>query len=224
MISEIRRAKTSRFFSTDIRTAEDGRIYRPNETSLRLDEAMELQRLVRDHDSHNVLELGLALGASAVAIAEELELKSEPTRHTVLDPFQDHFRGLGLRELELHSLRGRVDFRPVLSEDSSFDLIFHDGSHSVGNKVTDAFFGDRCLREGGVFAFHDAFLHATVACVRYLVIERNYRVISLRPDSPWKRMIRAVRYAPIHGYWYARHVIPRTCRSLVALKKPQRPN
>jgi len=216
------------FYSTPVKLGSDGREYHLSATSLRQIEAEVLYQLVAKSGAVRTLEIGLALGASAVAIADALNSQSIEHCHVVLDPYQHHFGNVGLLELERLGLKNRVEFHQVSSEDflhdaskngARFDLIFNDGSHMMGSKVTSAFLGDRCLRVGGIFAFHDTFLHSTAACVRYLVQECGYEPVSLQPDSIFKRWARSVKYLGVHGPWFAINIIPTTCRSLVALQK-----
>ena len=216
------------FYSTPCKRGDDGREYELSATSLRQIEAQVLYQLVAKSGAVKTLEIGLALGASAVAIADALSCQPKEHCHVVLDPYQHHFGNVGLLELERLGLRQRVEFHQMSSEDflhdaskngARFDLIFNDGSHMFGSKVTSAFLGDRCLRVGGIFAFHDAFKRSTTACVRYLVGECGYKPVSLQPDSIFKRWARSVKYIAIHGAWYAIKIIPTTCCSLVALQK-----
>src|ERR1043166_894244 len=210
--------KLKDFFSSPIKLAPDGREHSINRTSLQADEALELQRLVMDRNVRRTLEIGLALGSSAVAIAEALEIKGETTHHIALDPFQSDFGNVGLRELERLGLRDRVDFYAERSEEfllsaaksgRRFDLILDDGYHTIGQKVTDTFFADRCLDKNGILVFHDAFLASTAASVRYLVQERGYELIQLRPDSRTKRRLRTFKYWRVYGLRSALRVIPR---------------
>jgi len=224
-------SKLQDFYRNPVKVCDNGKECYLEETSLRLIEAIELQRLVRESGASKTLEIGLALGASAVAITEALEQKGGTVRHSILDPFQKDFGNIGLNELKRLGLNRLVDFHPVASEDFlyecskngvKFDMIFNDGDHSIGNKVTSTFLSDRCLAMGGILALHDAFLHSTAACVRYLVCERGYEVLPLLADSNLKRRMRILKYWHIHDRWYAFNVVPFTSRSLVALRKTER--
>jgi predicted O-methyltransferase YrrM len=221
------KSKTESFFSANSKEGEDGAFYRLDSASIRICEAYELQRLIQDNRPTRTLEIGLALGASAVAITEVLDCSA--SKHTVIDPFQVSAGNVGLRELDRLGLLSRVEFLPIRSEDflaeccrtkTDFDFIFHDGAHTIGNKVADAFFADRCLRPGGIIAFHDAFLYSTAACIRYLARELGYELLVLKADVSWRRFLRVPKYTFRHGLWFGLSVVPRVCRSLVALRKP----
>ncbi len=221
--------KIYEFFASEVKIGANGREYRPADSSLRLDEALELQRLVAESRACHTMEIGLALGASAVAISEALEHHGDEARHLVLDPFQSEFGDVGLAELSRLELRERVEFLPLFSHEflhdcikqgRRFDLIFNDGAHAIGSKVTDAFLADQCLNPGGILAFHDAFMFSVTAAVKYLAQERGYQIIELVPDSRLKRCLRALKYGARYGWWYGTEVVPCTARSIVALRKP----
>lgn len=222
-------AKLEDYFASPVKRGDDGRMYQLQRTSPTLVEAATLSQLINTTRARNPLEIGLALGASAVAIAEALQVNDPSSRHVVLDPFEADFGNVGLRELDRLGLGDTVEFHAEHSEDflqtciranRFFDFIFNDGAHSIGDKVTNTFYADRCLAAGGIMAFHDAFLPSTVASVRYLVQERSYEIIRLVPDSQLSRLARVVRYGFRHGLWYGVSVVSATCRSLVATQKP----
>lgn len=217
------------FFKSPSKRGEDGVIRDLSVTSLHLVEAFALFDLVREVSAKETLEIGMALGASTVAIASALRVNDNDGTHVVLDPFQHHFGNTGLLEIERLGFKDLVHFRPEFSEKflfrateegRQFDFIFNDGAHAIGDKVTNTFFGDKCLRPGGIMAFHDCLLPSTAASVEYLVKERCYKVMPLTPDSRAKRVARTARYFPRRGFWYARRIISASCRSLVAVQKP----
>ncbi len=222
--------KTEMFFSTPVKRGDSGKEFRISATSVSRGEALALYDLVKQSAGPDAMEIGLAIGGSAVAIAEALDHKGGDGLLVTLDPFQPTvFQNVGLKELERLDLSHRVKFLPAHAEyflcESSkagrrFDFIFIDACHPIGNKMTSTFFADRCLSPGGILAFHDAFMLSTMACVEYLVRERGYEPIRLRPDSSFKRWARTIKHAVGRGRWYyAYRIAPCTHRSLVALLK-----
>lgn len=199
-------------------------------TSVSLGEALELAKIVVSERAEHTLEVGLAIGASAIAIASAKRAADLLVPHVALDPFQEQLcGGVGLLEIERAGLSDAVVWRNQHSEKvfiegrtltARYDFIFIDGGHSIGQAVTDTFLGHDLLNSGGVLAIHDALLFSTMASVRHLVKERGYTVLRLNPDSAAKRILRSFRYAGEFGLWYATQVIPRTHRSLVALRRP----
>jgi predicted O-methyltransferase YrrM len=225
-------SKIAVFFSSPLKHGKDGAEYALDATSLREIEAVALHDLVRESGAKRTLEIGLALGGSAIAIAEALKKNGADCRHVAVDPYQRAFGHIGESELET---LGLIDIVNVISRPSEevlyemaragdrFDIIFNDGAHTIGDKVTNTYFADRCLTLSGIMVFHDAFLPATVASVQYLLQERCYEIIRLPPDSVAKRWLRVVRYALRYGRWFASKVVPFTCRSLVAVRKTCEP-
>ena len=204
----------------------NGRTLSAHLTSPQKVEVEESQRLICEYGCTRTLEIGLALGASAVGIAEI----SNGTRHVALDPFQHDFDNIGLNEIKRLGLADKFEFVPERSEDylhrcavlgSTFDFIFIDGYHTIGQKVTDVFLADKCLEPGGIVAIHDAFIPASVYAVEYLQTELGYHVLPLKADAKWKLPARMVRYGKRHGLRFAREVVPYVCRSVVALRKPR---
>jgi len=153
-----------------------------------------------------------------------------PPSHIALDPFQESLSsGVGLLEIERAGWKGHVEWIPAFSESfllqcrdtgRRFDFIFIDGHHGIGQAVADAFLAHSALEDGGVVAIHDALLFSTMASIRHLVVERQYQILPLPADSQTKRMLRSLKYLPQLGLWYARHVIPHSHASLVALRRP----
>jgi predicted O-methyltransferase YrrM len=119
----------------------------------------------------------------------------------------------------LLSCRSEDFLHDAAARGDQFDLIFNDGSHTIGDKVTNAFFADRCLAPGGIMAFHDAFHPSTVASVQYLANERGYSLVKLELDVRWKAVCRSIRYALRYGSQFDRRIPMFTCQSLIALRK-----
>ncbi len=196
-------------------------------------EAKELNSLVKLFGLRACVEVGTGLGASAVAISSALR-DSTATAGLLwtLDPFQEQCGEIGLTEIRRLGLSDWVQFRPMLAEDflqeakvkkQLFDLILQDGAHSIGPKMTHTFLGAQVLKPGGLFVFHDAFRPCTAACVTYLVKDLQFEVISLPPESSFKRFVRCFKYGVKYGPWYGHKIAPYTHLHVVALRKPTKP-
>jgi predicted O-methyltransferase YrrM len=219
------------FFDHPLKPDRQKRLHDIRLSSLRRSEAVTLARLVCAIRPEQCLEIGLAEGGSCVAISASRRECGLSASHTVLDPFQESLSGgAGLLELEKLGLTEAFRWQPVFSEtfllqhaqnsEACFDFVFVDGGHSIGQKLTDAFLLNKVLRPGGIVVFHDALLVSTATAVLYLVKECGYSMIALPPDGRVQRILRAARHICRLGPWYATHVIPNLCRSLVALQKP----
>ncbi len=223
----------SKFYADRFKIGNDGRKYDVlGGGALMPTEARVIYSLVERYQLHDCVEVGTGFGASAVAICAALKTIGGGHLWTV-DPFQDKlFGNAGLQELQRFGFDGLYTFLPEFAEDvfyekskagSTFDMIFQDGAHNVGSKMTHTFFGNKLLKPGGLFVFHDAFKPCASACATYLSKDLGYEVVPLRPDAQWKRMLRVVRHGFRRGAWFGLRVAPHTHLNLVALRKPQRP-
>jgi len=217
------------FYEQPIKAGSDGKMYDSlGGTALMPTEAMELYSLVKRFKPRACVEVGTGLGASAVAICAAMDEEGSGFLWT-LDPFQERFGNVGISELERLGFQKICEFQPMFAEDffqearkssKSFEMIFQDGAHSVGPKMTHVFLAARVLEPGGVLALHDVTKACTVACVTYLVKEQGYKVIPLKPASRLKRLLRRVKYSFKYGPWYGNKIIPFAHLNLIALQKP----
>jgi hypothetical protein len=223
------------FFDSPVKRDRNGELHDIRRSSLHRDEAVALAILVLELQPQNSLEIGLAEAGSCVAITAARTYCDIEKPHVALDPFQESLSGAaGLLELERLGLRQRVNWQAEYSEsylldqfrggNANVDFAFVDGGHSIGQKVTDAFLLNKVMRPGGVVTFHDGLLLSTSMAVRYLVKECGYTVIPLAADGHVVRLLRQSRYLFRFGHWYVRTIVSRTCRSLVATRKPALPS
>lgn len=202
-------------------------------TALMPTEAYQICDLVREHKPSDCIEIGTGLGASAVAIC--CALKANGAGHLwTIDPFQEEYFGnVALCELQRLRFEGFYSYAKQYAEDyffesikseRSFDFILQDGAHNVGMKMTHTFLGDKLLRAGGLFIFHDAFKPCASICATYLSKDLGYSVVHLKSDVPWKRQLRVVRHGFRRGMWFASKLAPHTHLNVIVLRKPISPN
>jgi predicted O-methyltransferase YrrM len=222
--------KIQDYYSQPIKKSADGKSYNVlGGDAVMPTEARQLAGLVLSERLENILEVGTGLGASVVAMAAALEELGKGSVVT-LDPFQEKFGNIGISELQRLGLDPWSKFFPELAENFLYkmysahqvvDMVFLDGAHSIGMKMTHTFFASRCLRPGGIFAFHDVTLPCTAACVKYLWKERGYALVKLEPESPANRLLRTVKYSWVYGRAYGMQVIPASHRNLIVLRSPR---
>jgi predicted O-methyltransferase YrrM len=221
-------ASLNDFYSSPLKKGEDGSEHFINRSSLSRDEVEALAAIVEKYKPEKTLEVGLALAASCAAIIMAKRSAGLKERHIALDPFQDNLtKNAGLLELKRLGLLGDLDYRREFSEtfltnaytaNQKFDFIFIDGSHTIGQAVTDAFLSDKVLNPGGLIAIHDAILFSTSASVKYLLWEKGYELV-LPAKYSYKVIGRMVKYLLKLGRWYCWHAIPRIQRSVIVLRK-----
>jgi predicted O-methyltransferase YrrM len=145
--------------------------------SVRSAEGQFMHRWIRDHGLTRTLEVGLAYGASASCI-----MSAHDGTHTCIDPFQDHWENLGLRNLKNLGYAERLDFHAGFSHDvlpelraakRSFDFAFIDGNHLYDAIFVDFYHVDLLLENQGYVLFHDAWMRGTQLVASF--IRRNRR-------------------------------------------------
>lgn len=163
-----------------------------------------LRDLLIAEQAQVVIEVGLAYGASALAIAEALASGTgDGRRHLILDAFQDHFDdagwnallGAGLEELcVLRRERSQLALASLVADGFVADAAFVDGSHVFHNVFVDLFHLRELVRPGGIVVLDDCDWPSVATAVRYfetntgwqpevLATETRLRAYRL-PDPP----------------------------------------
>jgi predicted O-methyltransferase YrrM len=112
-----------------------------------------------------VIEIGLAYGSSALAIAEAL-VSSESCKvsHLIIDAFQDHFENVGRDAITSAGLdnictlldeRSQIALPRLVTEGLVADAAFVDGSHVFHNVFVDLYFLRDLVRPGGLIVLDD---------------------------------------------------------------------
>lgn len=170
-----------------------------------------LQSLIQKIGATNCLEVGLAYGVSSMAICEAMT-KIGGGNLISIDPFQEeHWKNIGLLNLERAGYRDQTNFYPALAEDvlpklaasgTEIDFAYVDGSKVFDITLIQAHYLLRMLRVGGLLVFDDcAFpglaramrwfntyphlkLHATFGAVRRSFLRRaTGKIVHCIPSS-----------------------------------------
>lgn len=141
------------------------------------------------------LEVGLALGASALALASSLADRglAAARQHVAIDPFQrTAFDDVGRLSVERAGLAGFVE---VIEEPSAlvlprlvaagrrFGIVYVDGSHLYENVFVDCYYAVHLLAPGGVLVMDDAPHPHVAPVVRFL---RRSWAGALAPLDLWR--------------------------------------
>jgi predicted O-methyltransferase YrrM len=181
----------------------------PLQSNVLADEAEFLTSVVRELGSTNTLEIGLAMGCSALAICDAIS-GTHGARHVVLDPRQNArplWAGIGLHNLSRAGFSNLVEFHEQPSyralarfeaEERRFDFAFIDGFHTFDYAFVDFFLIDKLLAVGGVVAFDDADWPSVRRVVRFVATNLSYTVhAAMRPRragwGPAKQAYEAAR-------------------------------
>lgn len=131
-----------------------------------------------------VIEIGLAYGSSALAIAEALvAVGTDKPRHVIVDAYQRGYRGSGWDALVRAGLSGiclLIEERsqaalPMLWRDGFVaDAAFVDGSHIFHNVFVDLFYLRELLRPGGLVVLDDCDYASVATAVRYFEVNTGW--------------------------------------------------
>jgi hypothetical protein len=131
-----------------------------------------------------VIEIGLAYGSSALAIAEALVAAgSGNARHLIIDAYQDQFHGSGWAAIAGAGLAGLCCLVPersqlalprLLGEGFVADAAFVDGSHIFHNVFVDLFYLRELVRPGGLVLLDDCNHLSVATAVRYFEVNTGW--------------------------------------------------
>ena len=143
-----------------------------------------LRDLVCTERARAVIEIGLAYGGSALAIAEAL-VTNEPdqARHLIIDAYQNRFYGSGWSAIVeagitglclLYEERSQIVLPRLLSEGLLADAAFVDGSHIFHNVFVDLFYLRELVRPGGLVILDDYSYPSVATAVRYFQVNTGW--------------------------------------------------
>jgi predicted O-methyltransferase YrrM len=140
-----------------------------------------LRDLLVAEEARAVIEVGLAYGSSALAIAEALSAHGpQGTDHVIIDAYQDRFHNAGWDALvsaqvddvcTLIRERSQLALPRMLTDGVVADAAFVDGSHIFHNVFVDLYFLRELVRPGGLIILDDCQWPSVATAVRYF--ERN---------------------------------------------------
>lgn len=131
-----------------------------------------------------VIEIGLAYGGSALAIAEALVAQGHPdARHLVVDAFQHVFHDAGWEAIESAGLAGlttltrersQLALPRLAARGFAADAAFVDGSHIFHNVFVDLAFLREIVRPGGLIVLDDCQHPSVATAARYFVLNTGW--------------------------------------------------
>ena len=133
-----------------------------------------------------VIEIGLAYGGSALAIAEALAAagSGEP-RHLIVDAYQELFHGSGWAAITGAGLAGRcslvaersqIALPRLLGDGFVADAAFVDGSHIFHNVFVDLFYLRELVRPGGLIILDDCSYPPVATAARYFEVNTGWQL------------------------------------------------
>ena len=144
-----------------------------------------LRDLIVEERPRVVIEIGLAFGSSALAIAEALVTHDGPgASHMIIDAYQDHFDNVGWETIVSAGLgdlcmlipeRSQLALPRLLAEGVVADAAFVDGSHIFHNVFVDLYFLRELVRPGGLIVLDDCQWPSVATAVRYFEVNPGWQ-------------------------------------------------
>jgi predicted O-methyltransferase YrrM len=168
--------------------------------SIERGEGEALRALVSAEGAARTIEVGLALGISALWFCGAVAGRGG--RHVAVDPFQrESWNGAGLRTLreagveelvEVIEEESQLALPRLAAEGREFDFAFIDGDHRFDGAFLDLYYMTRLVRPGGLIVLDDLWMPSIRTVVSYA--ERNLE-LTLEPDAVpngfrWRRRLR----------------------------------
>ncbi len=167
--------------------------------------AEALYRTVRREQPQLVVEVGMAFGASTIAILTALEENAGDGRLISIDPFQHrNWGGQGVVNVDKaglahrHRLVEELDYLALgdlVRDGVEIDMAYVDGRHNFDYTLLDFFFLDKMLRVGALIGFNDCHYPAVEKVANFVTSHRRYveEEVGLEPRRivrrRWHRLI-----------------------------------
>ena len=143
-----------------------------------------LRDLLLAENPGTVIEIGLAYGSSALAIAEALAAaRPGEARHVIVDAYQKQFHGSGWATItgaglaglcSLVEERSQLALPRLLGDGFVADAAFVDGSHIFHNVFVDLFYLRELVRPGGLVSLDDCNYPSVATAVRYFEVNTGW--------------------------------------------------
>lgn len=152
-----------------------------------------LRNLLVAEQATTVIEIGLAYGSSALAIAEAL-VSQETTnpKHVIIDAYQDRFHGAGWEALvnagmadvcSLLSERSQLALARLAGDGFRADATFVDGSHVFHNVFVDLYFLRELVHPGRLVILDDCHWPSVATAARYFEVNTGWRPEPIDRDT-----------------------------------------
>ena len=180
-VEKIRAARRKLATDGPIRVRSAGDFER---VSIGMSDGDVLRDLVLAEKAHTAIEIGLAYGSSALAIAEALVSNgSGQRRHLIIDAYQNSFYGSGWSAMveadvtdmcSLFEERSQIVLPRLLSDRFLADVAFVDGSHIFHNVFVDLFYLRELVRPRGLVILDDCNYSSVATAVRYFQVNTGW--------------------------------------------------
>jgi predicted O-methyltransferase YrrM len=152
-----------------------------------------LRDLLIAEGAGTAIEVGLAYGSSALAIAEALIMVgANHARHVIIDAYQERFNNSGWSAIVAADLtsvcsliqeRSQTVLPRLLAEGFLADAAFVDGSHIFHNVFVDLFYLRELVRPGGLVILDDCSYPSVATAVRYFQVNTGWTIAPVQSPT-----------------------------------------
>lgn len=146
-------------------------------TPIKDNEARFIYDFIKSHGIKRTLETGFAYAKSASHI-----IASTHEKHIAIDPFQDNYHRLGIKNIADLGLEKYLDLREdyshnvlpeLIKEEEKFEFIFIDGDHKFDGEFLDFYYADLLLENDGFILLHDTWMRSTRLLMKFIRTNRK---------------------------------------------------
>ena len=163
-----------------------------------------------------VVEVGMAMGCSTLAILTALEEIGENGRLISIDPYQSAYKNCGLAAVRRAGFAARhhhatqpdyLALPQLLAEGTRADLAYIDGNHTFDFALLDFWYLDRMVPVGGVVAFNDCAMPAIHKVIKFVLTHRRYAELDVGLGTSYvgytriRRVVRRLTGAPPQTFY-----------------------
>lgn len=152
---------------------------------IKTNEAEFIYNFLREKELKATLETGFAYARSASHI-----IAATLSNHIAIDPFQENYNSLGLKNIETLGFNNYLTFYSdyshnvlpqLLSQEKKFEFIFIDGDHKFDGIFVDFYYADLLLTNSGYILLHDTWMRSTQLVMSFI---KKSRVDYTQIDVP----------------------------------------
>jgi predicted O-methyltransferase YrrM len=146
-------------------------------TPIKENEALFIYDFILKNNIKTTLETGFAYAMSGSHI-----MAATQSPHISIDPFQDHYKRLGVENVKALKLDGLhtliEDFShnvlpKLVAENKKFDFIFIDGDHKFDGEFIDFYYADLLVNQKGYILLHDTWMRSTAMLMSFIKTNRK---------------------------------------------------
>jgi predicted O-methyltransferase YrrM len=185
-----------------------------------LEYAIALFRIVVTRQPTTMLEIGMANGASTIAILSALAELGGKRLLISIDPNQSsEWHNVGINNvtanglMSYHRLIEEPDYLALpnlVREHTPLEAAYIDGWHTFDYTLLDFFYIDKMLAAGGIVGFNDCGYRATSRVLRFVVSHRKYNEIDAGIKQTYKgrnmlfSLARRLLNMPDNDRWFSK--------------------